>query len=54
MKPDDHARSLKTLEENQRWLDEHAQQTVHSGDLPITAQPQAKTTWQSGTSDQQQ
>jgi hypothetical protein len=30
-----HAKSLKTLADNQRWLDEHTKQTMHPGDLPM-------------------
>ena len=49
-----HNKSLKTLEENQRWLDEHADQTVHAGDLPITAAPLDTEVAPAGTSDQEQ
>ncbi len=50
---DDRQKSLQDLAENQRWLDEHADQTVHPGDLPISEQPLAKTVSHE-TSDQQQ
>ena len=49
-----HNKSLKTLEENQRWLDEHADQTVHAGDLPISQPQLAKDASPAGDSDQEQ
>ncbi len=33
------AKSLKALAENKRWLDEHPNQTFHTGDLPRQIQP---------------
>jgi hypothetical protein len=38
MDKNQHAKSLKSLADNQRWLDEHKMQTLHHGDLPISAQ----------------
>ena len=32
---DHRAKSLQTLAENQRWLEQHREQTVHPGDLPV-------------------
>ena len=34
-----HVKSLKTLADNQRWLNEHPTQILHPGDLPISEPP---------------
>ena len=33
------AKSLQTLADNQRWLNEHPAQTLHQGDLPLVEKP---------------
>lgn len=38
MDKNQHAKSLKSLADNQRWLDEHKMQILHHGDMPISAQ----------------
>jgi len=32
-----HDKSLKTLADNKRWLTEHREQTVRSGDVPVSS-----------------
>ncbi len=29
-------KSLKTMADNERWLNEHPKQTVHAGDFPVS------------------
>ena len=48
-----HAKSLKTLADNQRWLNEHHKKVLHQGDLPASEQPGEKSR-ESETRDQQQ
>lgn len=50
---DQHAKSLKTLADNQRWLDEHHRQVLHPGDLQVSDQPGEKLP-EAETRDQQQ
>lgn len=50
---DQHAKSIKTLKDNQRWLNEHELQTVHRGDLPVSEQSNTASP-EPGMRDQQQ
>jgi hypothetical protein len=44
MNNDQRAKSLKTLADNQRWLEEHPTQTLHVGDLPVSDEKNAPPT----------
>ena len=33
-----HDKSLKTLADNERWLEANKDRTVHTGDLPVSTQ----------------